>query len=137
MITQNAKALKMFEVAREMMKCAYAPYSNYRVGVCVEAEDGSFFGGCNVENASYGVTICAEVVAICAMIAAGNRKIKSLAVVGSGGELCTPCGRCRQFIREFAALNTPIYLCDKDKIAKIVTLEELLPLSFGPDHLNK
>jgi len=127
----------MMQRAREVMDKAYAPYSNYHVGVCVEAEDGTLFAGCNVENASYGVTICAEVNAITSLIAAGKKRIKSLLVVGSGGELCTPCGKCRQFIREFASLDVPIYLADKEKVCRVMTLDELLPMSFGPDHLTK
>lgn len=128
---------KMAEVAYDMMQRAYAPYSNYFVGACMEAEDGTLFGGCNIENASYGVTICAEVAAICGLKVAGKKRIKSVAVIGSGGELCTPCGRCRQMIREFAIPSVPIHLCNnKGEICKTVTLEELLPMSFGPEHLE-
>lgn len=134
----TAKINKMSKVAQKMMGKAYAPYSNYHVGVCVEAEDGSLFGGCNIENASYGITLCAECVAISALVAAGKKRIKSLLVMGCGDELCTPCGRCRQLIREFAALDAPIYLCDKKgRLQETVTLEQLLPKSFGPSHLNK
>lgn len=127
---------QMLKIARDMMGRAYAPYSKYLVGVCIEAEDGTLFGGCNIENASYGLTICAEVAAICCMKVAGKKRIKSMALIGSGKELCTPCGRCRQMIREFATLDMPIYLCNKDVVEKVVTLEELLPMSFGPDHLG-
>lgn len=126
----------MIELAREAMKQAYAPYSKYYVGVCVEAEDGSLFTGCNVENALYGIGICAEVNAISSLITAGKKRIKSLLVMSSGDLLSTPCGRCRQFIREFAAPDTPIYLCIKDKISETATLEQLLPKSFGPEHLE-
>lgn len=132
----NDRRQEMLEIARKMHLNAYAPYSKYLVGACVEAEDGTLFSGCNVENASYGITLCAEAVAICSMIAAGKKRIKSIAVVGSGKELCTPCGRCRQLIREFAAPDTPIYLCDENMLCETVTIEQLLPMSFGPEHLN-
>lgn len=129
----------MAQKAWEIMQNAYSPYSKYKVGACVEAEDGTLFTGCNVENASYSLTKCAEANAITTMVAAGKKRIKSIAVMGSGKELCTPCGACRQIIREFANQNIPIYLCDSQtkKVAKTTTLAELLPLSFGPDHLDK
>ncbi len=127
----------MIELARETMDRAYAPYSNYHVGVCAEAEDGSLFAGCNVENALYGIGVCAEVTAICSLIAAGKKRIKSLLVMGQGSELCTPCGRCRQFMREFATLDTPIHLADTSRVHKTVTLQQLLPMSWGRDHLAK
>lgn len=124
----------MLKKAREVMDHAYSPYSKYKVSACVEAEDGSLHVGCNVENASYGITVCAETAALCNMISAGKKKIKSMVVMGSSGELCTPCGRCRQFIREFAASDALIHLSDKSKICKTTNIEELLPDSFGPQH---
>lgn len=129
----------MAQKAWEAMQHAYSPYSKYKVGACVEAEDGELFTGCNVENASYSLTKCAEANAITTMIAAGKKHIKSLAVIGSGKELCTPCGACRQIIREFATPNTPIYLCDSQtkQVVQTTTLEQLLPQSFGPDHLGE
>lgn len=131
-MTQSNKIDKMFEVVLKMMKNAYAPYSNYHVGACVEAEDGTLFGGCNVENSAFGSTICAERNAISFMIAAGKRNIKSIALAGSGDELCFPCGACRQYMSEFAAPNTPIYLFDKSqRYRKILTLGKLLPMPIG------
>ena len=126
----------MIELARETMNRAYAPYSKYYVGACVEAEDGTLFSGCNVENASYGLTVCAEVNAIGSLIAAGKKRIKSLLVISSGATISAPCGRCRQVIREFAAPNTPVYLCLKDKLGATMTVGEMLPQSFGPEHLE-
>lgn len=123
---------KMFEIICEMMKNAYAPYSNYRVGACVETKDGFLFGGCNVENLAFGSTICAERNAISSMIAAGKKDIKSIALAGSGDQLCFPCGACRQYMREFAPPDTPIYLFDKDKgYVKTITLGKLLPMPSG------
>lgn len=132
----STKVDLMVEKAKQVMLLAYAPYSKYHVGACVEAEDGELFVGCNVENASYGITICAEVSAITSMIAAGKKQIKSLVVMGSGPDMCTPCGRCRQFIREFAAPDAPIYLCDNNHVCKVSSIAELLPFAFGPDHLK-
>ena len=128
----------MAQKACKVMKNAYAPYSKYHVGACVLAEDDTMYTGCNVENISYGLTNCAERSAIFAMASAGKRKIKAIAVVGSGDELCTPCGACRQVIREFASLDTPIYLCDPrtEKVVETTSLEKLLPKSFGPEHLE-
>lgn len=127
----------MAQKACEVMQNAYSPYSKYKVGACVQAEDGSLFVGCNVENASYGLTICAERSAIFSLIAAGKKRINAIALVGSGDELCTPCGACRQVIREFATPNTPIYLCDArtQKIVETTDIATLLPKSFGPEHL--
>ncbi len=135
-MSQNAEL--MAKKACEAMQNAYAPYSKYKVGACVEAEDGTLFTGCNVENASYGLTNCAERSAIFALISSGKRKIKALAVVGSGDELCTPCGACRQVIREFAIPDAPIYLCDPrtEKVIETTNIKTLLPKSFGPEFLE-
>jgi len=127
----------MVSIAKQMRERAYAPYSKFNVGACIMADDGTFFGGCNVENAAYGVAVCAETTAICSMIAAGKKKIMAIAVIDSGNKIASPCGRCRQAIREFALPDTIIYLCDnKGEICKTVTIDELLPMSFGPEYLN-
>lgn len=129
----------MAQKACEVMQNAYAPYSKYRVGACVLAEDDTMYVGCNVENASYGLTICAERSAIFSLISAGRKKIKAIALAGSGEELGSPCGACRQVIREFAAPDAPIYLCDArtKQVAATTNIQNLLPNSFGPDHLEK
>lgn len=129
----------MAQRACEVMQHAYAPYSKYHVGACVLAEDGTMFIGSNVENISYGLTICAERSAIASLISAGKKSIRAIAIVGSGNELCTPCGACRQIIREFAAEDTPIYLCNPQtkKVVETTNLKTLLPKSFGPEHLAK
>lgn len=128
---------EMLKIAMETKQRAYAPYSKYLVGACILTENDKMFGGCNVENASYGLTICAESSAITRMIINGEKKIKALLVTGTGKEMCTPCGACRQRIREFVPLDTPIYLCDDKKILDVMTLDELLPKSFGPHHLTE
>jgi cytidine deaminase len=95
------------------------------------------FAGCNVENAAYPVGSCAEAGAISAMVAAGGSRIAEIVVMGEGENLVTPCGGCRQRIREFAAPDAPIHVAGPEGIRKSFTLEELLPFSFGPDNLTK
>lgn len=114
---------------------AYAPYSGFHVGAAVQAESGAVYQGCNVENAAYPEGICAEAAAIAALVMAGERRIIALAVAGGGGQLCTPCGGCRQKIREFAADTVPILVCGPDGLRRRFTLADLLPASFGPDNL--
>lgn len=129
---------EMYHAAKAMLKNSYAPYSKFLVGASVLTDDGKIFAGCNVENASYSLTKCAESTAISTMVASGYRKIKAVCVIGGTGDiLCTPCGACRQIIREFASLDTPIYMADLNGIQRKMTLSELLPDSFGPDHLEK
>ncbi len=93
---------KLIQTALEYRKRAYAPYSGFLVGAAVEGESGKIYGGCNVENSSYGLTICAERVAVTRAVAEGERKIKAIAVATSSSELSMPCGACRQVIIEFA-----------------------------------
>lgn len=115
---------------------AYAPYSGFSVGAAVLDETGGIHAGANVENAAYPEGVCAEASAISAMIAAGGRRITAIAVAGPGPDLCTPCGGCRQKIREFAAPDTPILVCDMNGVQRTFTLIELLPEAFGPDNLG-
>ena len=118
------------------MSHAYAPYSTFCVGAAIRDENGQIHSGANVENAAYPQGACAEVGAISAMIMAGGRKIDTIAVAGNGDILCTPCGGCRQRIREFAEASTPIVIADTTGERKRFTLAELLPHSFGPDNLR-
>lgn len=130
-------AILLAAQARKAMESAYAPYSKFRVGACLVTNRGTFYSGCNVENASYGLTICAERVAIGSMVTAGERVIAGIAIAGSTEQGCSPCGACRQVIREFAQPETPIYLCNgRGEIIETVTLAALLPLSFGPEFLE-
>jgi len=127
----------LIEAARTARLKAHAPYSKFRVGAAVRDEQGRVFGGCNVENASYPQGWCAEPSAIAGMIVAGGTKITEVAVIGSGEGLVTPCGGCRQKIREFADGNIRIHVCGEDgAVRRTFTLDELLPYSFGPDHLR-
>jgi cytidine deaminase len=98
--------------------------------------NGKLYAGCNVENAAYPQGICAEVAAIAVMVSDGERRILEVAVMGERETLITPCGGCRQHLREFAAGTVPVHLCDPTGVRRTVTLGELLPLAFGPDNLR-
>lgn len=126
----------MIELAQAVRQRAYAPYSKFLVGVCIKGKKGKLYAGCNVENASYGLTNCAEPSAISAMIADGENEIVEAVVIGSGEMICSPCGACRQRFREFAAMDAPIHMFNEFGKQKTMTLAELLPESFGPDHLE-
>lgn len=124
----------LLHLAQRMMLRAHAPYSKFHVGAALRAEDGSIHGGCNVENAAYPQGLCAEAGAIAALVAAGRKRILECVVVGPGPEVITPCGGCRQKLREFAGDDVPVHLCGPDGLHRTVTLEQLLPMSFGPQH---
>lgn len=126
----------MFELAREAMRKAHAPYSRFHVGAVMKGANGRLYAGCNVENAAYPEGCCAETAAIAAMVMDGEVKITEVLVMGAGAALVTPCGGCRQRIREFAADTVPIHICSPDELRQTVTLGELLPLSFGPENLT-
>jgi len=130
-----SEELEMLEIARQAMQKAYAPYSNYRVGACVRAQDGRLVPGCNVENASFGLTICAERNAITTAITDGAREITAVAIAAEGA-MPYPCGACRQFLREFAGPETPVIVTNGEGTEK-TTLEGLLPRSFGPESLQE
>jgi cytidine deaminase len=122
--------LQLAEFALGVRNRAYAPYSRFHVGAAVLTDSGEIFVGCNVENASYGLTICAERGAVCAAVAAGHTKLVAVAVVTSGG--ASPCGACRQVLNEFGS-TMEVILIDADDPAHIrtTTLDKLLPESFG------
>ncbi|MCW5731625.1 MAG: cytidine deaminase [Alphaproteobacteria bacterium] len=124
---------QLFQAARKARARAHAPYSGFRVGAAILADDGSIHVGCNVENVAYPEGICAETAAIAAMLAAGRRRIREILVVGSGRAVTTPCGGCRQRIREFAGDATVIHVCGPRGVAASFTVDELLPHAFGPD----
>lgn len=112
---------------------AYAPYSGYAVGAALVSDDGAVFVGCNVENASYGLTVCAERNAYFAAVAAGRRRFSALAIATENGG--PPCGACRQVAREFAD-DLNVHLVDAAGRIRSTTLRALLPDSFGPDVLR-
>ncbi|RVU16643.1 cytidine deaminase [Methylobacterium oryzihabitans] len=125
----------LLDAARAAQARAHAPYSRFRVGSAILDEAGAVHAGCNVENAAYPVGTCAEAGAIAAMVAAGGRRIAAILVLGDGDALVTPCGACRQRIREFAAPDTPVHVAGPGGLRRSFTLDELLPASFGPDNL--
>ncbi|EIZ86057.1 cytidine deaminase [Methylobacterium sp. GXF4] len=133
---RNDGLTALFEAARAVRERAHAPYSRFRVGAALRDEHGAIHAGCNVENAAYPVGTCAEAGAIAAMIAGGGRRIAEILVCGDGAGLVTPCGACRQRIREFAGPDTPIHAAGPDRVAKTFTLAALLPESFGPETLG-
>lgn len=128
---------ELLEKAFKAMENAYAPYSKYRVGSCVKTKDNKYFIGANVENASYGLTNCAERNAIFQAYSSGYRKedIVAIAIVCEGNTLAAPCGACRQVLVELLNKDTPIVLSNK-KLEKVTTIEELLPMSFTSDDLE-
>ena len=132
---------KLIREAIKIRENAYAPYSNFQVGACVLGRSGKMYVGCNIENSSYGATICAERTAISQAVAQGETSIQKIAIVGGsrGGSLesCPPCGICRQVMREFSDPKTfEIILATSEEKYEIRTLEQLLPDSFGPDNLK-
>ncbi|MBY0299017.1 MAG: cytidine deaminase [Methylobacterium sp.] len=126
----------LLAAARTAQARAHAPYSRFRVGAAVRDETGAVHAGCNVENAAYPVGTCAEAGAIAAMVAGGGRRIAAILVLGEGEALVTPCGACRQRIREFASPDTPVHVAGPEGVRRSFTLGALLPDSFGPDTLG-
>lgn len=125
----STAAEQLIPAAISARQNAYAPYSKFLVGAAVLTEDGTVFTGTNVENASYGLTICAERIAAGAAVAAGHRQIKAVAVATKGA--ASPCGACRQFLAEFGGAMQ-VFLVDADKPDRIVesSLDKLLPAQF-------
>lgn len=151
-----AQRQQLFEAARAAREQAYAPYSNFLVGVALLDDAARIHAGCNVENAAYPQGVCAEAGAISAMCLSGGRRIQALLVVGhamlpsasakanerpwmtedGSTQWVTPCGGCRQKIREFARPDTPILLASPTSWLATVSLQQLLPFSFGPQQLG-
>lgn len=135
-MSKNGNHDALAQAAMAAMPRAYAPYSQFQVGAAILDENGIIHTGVNVENAAYPQGSCAEAGAIAAMVMAGGKAIQAIAVSGRGDELCTPCGGCRQRIREFATADTPVVICGEDTIKAEFTLGDLLPHNFGPDNLG-
>lgn len=120
------------QMAIEASRNAYVPYSGFKVGAAVITEDGSIYTGCNIENGSYGLTMCAERTAIYKAISGGARKIKAIAIAGGENTPAYPCGACRQVLSEFGNADTTVCCLTLDgKKRETFTLEELLPKSFN------
>lgn len=127
---------QLLQAARAALSKAYAPYSKFRVGAAILDDQGRIHAGCNVENAAYPEGVCAEGGALSAMVLAGSTRAKAVLVVGTGGTWITPCGGCRQKLREFCALDTPILTANETAMGPSYTLQQLLPQSFGPEDLS-
>ena len=126
---------KLFKAAKLVRQNAHVPYSKFKVGAALLAEDDSIIIGCNVENAAYPQSQCAEASAIGNLVSQGYSSIKEVVVIGSGDLLCSPCGGCRQRLREFASLDILIHMCNSKGHIKTSTLAELLPYSFSSENL--
>ena len=126
MISDNFE--RLFKACKEVREQAHVPYSNFKVGAAFLTEDNNIITGCNVENAAYPQSQCAEASAIGNLISQGYKSIKEIVVIGSGNMLCSPCGGCRQRIREFASLNVKIHMCNESGHMKTSTLET--PVSY-------
>jgi cytidine deaminase len=133
----NIALQPMLDVAREALARAHAPYSRFRVGACLRAGSGRLYGGCNVENSAYPVGQCAEATAIGAMVVAGDHEIVEVVVLTEGREICSPCGRCRQQLAEFARPAVPVHLAGPEGVRVTTTLGELLPFAFGRETLGQ
>jgi cytidine deaminase len=133
----EAALAELFVAAKAAQANAYAPYSRFHVGAALRTPAGAVYSGCNVENAAYPQGSCAEAGAIAAMALAGERRIAEILVLGDGDALCTPCGGCRQRIREFADPSAAIHIAGPEGVRQTFTLAELLPQSFGPEHLAR
>ena len=127
---------KLHAAAKHAFGRAYAPYSKFKVGAAILADDGKVYAGANVENAAYPNGVCAETSAISAMVLGGAGKIREIAVVAGGTKLVTPCGGCRQRIAEFADPETPVHICGPEGIKTTFTIAELLPASFDRQNLK-
>lgn len=145
MIDLNMKS-NLIQKAIEARNHAYAPYSGYLVGAALLCEDGSIYTGCNVENASYGATNCAERTAVFKAVSEGSQKFTAIAIAGGkktdmdmniGMDYAFPCGMCRQVLREFSdPEKMTVLICKSTEDYKEMTLEQLLPESFGPANLQ-
>jgi cytidine deaminase len=125
---------RLIAEARNAAERSYSPYSKFRVGAVVVASDGTEYRGCNVENAAYGASICAEANAITTAVADGVREIDTIAVACLDGEGCSPCGNCRQLMREFSVKR--VILTNETGAPVEYALDALLPMSFGPENLE-
>ncbi len=124
-------------IANKVKLNSYSPYSKFRVGAVLVTDEGTLYSGVNVENSSYGLTNCAERTAIFSAITNGERKFKSIVIVSDAEDFITPCGACRQVLMELGGKDLEIVMSNRDKEIRILKLEELLPLSFNKEYLEK
>jgi cytidine deaminase len=126
----------MIHMAKAVMLNAYSPYSNFKVGACVRTSNDEYFSGCNIENVSYGLTLCAEASALASLVSSGNKTIVEVAVACSSNTLCSPCGACRQRLAEFAGPDTLVHMANAEGEHQTVRLGDLLPQPFNQQHLG-
>jgi cytidine deaminase len=127
---------RLLEAALSVIKQSYSPYSNFAVGASLLARSQKIYVGTNVENSSYGLTLCAETCAIANMISQGDKDIDAVLITSSGHKSCPPCGACRQRLYEFGHDRTKVYLCNEEKMVQEIALEKLLPLGFNKTFLT-
>lgn len=127
---------ELFDVAYKAMDHAYAPYSKYTVGAAILCDDDKVYSGGNIENASYGLTNCAERTAIFKAISEGANEIKAIAIVNGTSEMSKPCGACRQVMSEFMKADTPVFLANNTNQYKEFTFKEILPLAFSDKDMD-
>lgn len=138
MTIDDATARSLLAEARAALATAYVPYSGFPVGAALLTPDGQVFSGGNIENASYGLTVCAERVAVFKAVNSGHRVIAAIAVVAANVDEVTPCGACRQVINEYVpADSSTVIILERDGEPVFTTLDELLPRAFGPRDLNR
>ena len=125
----------LIEAAKKARENALAPFSNFKVGAALETADGKVYAGCNIENASYGLTVCAERVAIWKALSEGERAFSQIVVAADTDELTPPCGACRQIIWEFCG-DVPVTLTNLRDKSETVKMSELLPRAFGREFLE-
>lgn len=126
----------MLDLARNMLTKAYAPYSHFSVGACIKTRKGNYYQGCNIENVSYSLVQCAEACAIANMVSQGEQEIEAAVIISSSSLKCAPCGACRQRLREFCQEDLWVYMFDCHGQYTVKLLSELLPDSFGPEHME-
>jgi cytidine deaminase len=126
---------ELVEYAKKAMQHSYSPYSKFAVGAALVTEDNEIILGCNIENASYGLSNCAERTAIFKGVSEGKRRFKKLIVIGNTDGPISPCGACRQVINEFCPPDMPVVLANLKGELKTMTVAQLLPYAFGPENL--
>ena len=128
---------ELLQIANKVKLNSYSPYSKFRVGAVVITDEGTLYSGVNVENASYGLTNCAERTAIFNAVSSGERKFKTIVLVSDSEDFITPCGACRQVLMEICGKDLEVVMSNIDNEIRILKLEELLPLSFNKGYLDK
>jgi cytidine deaminase len=128
---------ELLQIANKVKSNSYSPYSKFRVGAVLVSEEGNLYSGVNVENSSYGLTNCAERSAIFKAVSEGERKFKTIVIASDAEDFITPCGACRQVMIEICGKDLDVVLSNSDNEIRILKMEDLLPLSFNKDYLDK